>query len=356
MFESVHVIGAGRVGSAVAARLRERGVALARTTPELVLLCVPDSAIADVAALDRARPVDRARQRRDAARARSTRTRAASAFIRCRRSRAPRARAARRRLGRRHGGDATRRAAAGRGLAETLGLRPFDLDDARRVLYHAGAAIASNYLVTLHARRGRLLEAAGAPPEALVPLMRRTIDNGFELTGPIARGDWETVDAHVARDRTRPSRSSGRCTACSRRPTVALAMKVVRTIAELRERRSADAAARRSGSCRRWARSTTATSRCSRAARAECDTVVAEPLRQPGAVRRRATTSRATRATRRATPRSPRRRASTSSSRPAAEEMYPPGYQTWVDVEELSADPRGRAPARATSAASPPSA
>ena len=28
--------------------------------------------------------------------------------------------------------------------------------------------------------------------------MRRTIENGFELTGPIARGDWETVDAHLA--------------------------------------------------------------------------------------------------------------------------------------------------------------
>jgi predicted short-subunit dehydrogenase-like oxidoreductase (DUF2520 family) len=28
--------------------------------------------------------------------------------------------------------------------------------------------------------------------------MRRTIENGFELTGPIARGDWATVDAHLA--------------------------------------------------------------------------------------------------------------------------------------------------------------
>ena len=28
--------------------------------------------------------------------------------------------------------------------------------------------------------------------------MRRTIDNGFELTGPIARGDWTTVEAHLA--------------------------------------------------------------------------------------------------------------------------------------------------------------
>ena len=61
---------------------------------------------------------------------------------------------------------------------------------------HAGAAIASNYLVTLHRVAADLFRAAGAPPEALTPLMRRTIDNGFELTGPIERGDWETVEAH----------------------------------------------------------------------------------------------------------------------------------------------------------------
>ena len=83
-------------------------------------------------------------------------------------------------------------------LAQTLGLEPFALADEKRAAYHAGAAIASNYLVTLRRAAGSLLEAAGAPPEALDPLMRRTIDNGFELTGPIARGDWATVDAHVA--------------------------------------------------------------------------------------------------------------------------------------------------------------
>jgi predicted short-subunit dehydrogenase-like oxidoreductase (DUF2520 family) len=27
--------------------------------------------------------------------------------------------------------------------------------------------------------------------------MRRTIENGFELTGPISRGDWATVEAHL---------------------------------------------------------------------------------------------------------------------------------------------------------------
>jgi predicted short-subunit dehydrogenase-like oxidoreductase (DUF2520 family) len=81
-------------------------------------------------------------------------------------------------------------------LAETLGLSPFPLADENRAIYHAGASIASNYLVTLRQAAGSLLEAAGAPPEALDPLMRRTIDNDFELTGPIQRGDWETVERH----------------------------------------------------------------------------------------------------------------------------------------------------------------
>jgi predicted short-subunit dehydrogenase-like oxidoreductase (DUF2520 family) len=83
-------------------------------------------------------------------------------------------------------------------LAETLGLRPFALDDERRALYHAGAAIASNYLVTLRRVAGELLEAADVPPEALEPLMRRVIENRFQLTGPIERGDWETVERHRA--------------------------------------------------------------------------------------------------------------------------------------------------------------
>jgi predicted short-subunit dehydrogenase-like oxidoreductase (DUF2520 family) len=83
-------------------------------------------------------------------------------------------------------------------LAKTLGLQPFALADDRRALYHAGAAIASNFLVTLHHAAAQLFEEAGAPPEALVPLMTRTIENDFDLTGPIARGDWETVERHRA--------------------------------------------------------------------------------------------------------------------------------------------------------------
>ena len=92
---------------------------------------------------------------------------------------------------------------AGTWLAGILGLRPFLLDEAGRAAYHAGAAVASNYLVTLRAAAGSLLEAAGAPPEALDALMRGVIDGGFELTGPIARGDWGTVDAHLRAIRER---------------------------------------------------------------------------------------------------------------------------------------------------------
>jgi predicted short-subunit dehydrogenase-like oxidoreductase (DUF2520 family) len=85
----------------------------------------------------------------------------------------------------------------GRWLAETLGLTPFDLQDANRVLYHAGAVMASNFVVTLYKAAARALVEADAPPHALVPLMRRTIENHFELTGPISRGDWAVVDAHL---------------------------------------------------------------------------------------------------------------------------------------------------------------
>ena len=194
MFESVHVIGSGRVGSAVGARVQERGIAV-RDDGELVLLCVPDSAIADVARTIEVGPwvahVSGAtplaaldpHSRRFSVHPLQTFTRA----------RGPE------QLDDAYGAvTAETDEARGHGfwLARTLGLEPFTLADDARPLYHAGAAIASNYLVTLHDVAAHLFRAAGAPPEALVPLMRRTIDNGFELTGPIERGDWETVEAH----------------------------------------------------------------------------------------------------------------------------------------------------------------
>jgi predicted short-subunit dehydrogenase-like oxidoreductase (DUF2520 family) len=194
VFDSVTIIGSGRVGSAVAARLRERGVRVEEDA-DLVALCVPDDAIAEVAAGLAEGPW--------VAHVSGATTLAALEPHRRRFSVHPlqtftRARGAEQLDG--AWGAVTSETedarAAGLWFAETLGLRPFELDDTARPLYHAGAAIASNYLVTLHAVASDLFRAVGAPPEALVPLMQRTIENGFELTGPIERGDWETVEAH----------------------------------------------------------------------------------------------------------------------------------------------------------------
>jgi predicted short-subunit dehydrogenase-like oxidoreductase (DUF2520 family) len=95
-------------------------------------------------------------------------------------------------------GETAEARTAGYTLAGHLGVRAFDLPDDRRELYHAGAVFAANYLVTIHRAAVRALAQAGVPAEALLPLMQRTIDNGFELTGPIARGDWMVVERHLA--------------------------------------------------------------------------------------------------------------------------------------------------------------
>ena len=145
----MRVIGRGRVGAAIHARLTERGLAADGPDADLVLLCVPDVAIAGVAAAVPAGPwiahvsgatplsalapherrfglhplqtftLARGPEQLDGAWAAVT---AESAAARER----------------------------GHWLAEQLGLRPFDIRDESRVLYHAGAAMASNFLVTLY--------------------------------------------------------------------------------------------------------------------------------------------------------------------------------------------------------------
>jgi predicted short-subunit dehydrogenase-like oxidoreductase (DUF2520 family) len=201
MISSVHVIGArGRVGSAVSARLAERGIPLVEAGAELVLLCVPDRSIAEVAGeiapgpwvahVSGATPLSALdpHERRFGMHPLMSFSRARGAAFAA---------------GQLDGAWAAVTAEtdeareAGVWLAGILGLRPFHLDDAGRVAYHAGAAMASNYLVTLRRAAGSLLEAAGAPPEALDTLMRGVIEGGFELTGPIARGDWETFERHL---------------------------------------------------------------------------------------------------------------------------------------------------------------
>jgi len=202
MFERVHVIGTGRAGSAIRERLLERGLAVtdgrvADPDAELVLLCVPDQVIPEVAAAVRIGPwvahVSGAttlgaldpHERRFSTHPLQTLTR----------ERGPE------QLDGAWGaisGETDDALARARWLAETLGLRPFVVADADRTLYHAAAVIGGNFVVTLWRVATRLLDEVGAPPEAIVPLMTRTIENGFDLTGPIARGDWTTVEAHLA--------------------------------------------------------------------------------------------------------------------------------------------------------------
>jgi predicted short-subunit dehydrogenase-like oxidoreductase (DUF2520 family) len=196
------VVGAGRVGKAVAARLGERiptrvaGRDLDCGETDLVLMCVPDRAIPEIAAatlpgpwiahtsgaqrLDALAPhercfslhplqtftLDRGPEQLDGAWAAIT-------------------------------GESDQAVSAARALAELLGLKPFELADGARPIYHAAATFASPFLVTIHDVAAELMEAAGAPPEALEPLMRRTIENGFQHTGPFVRSDWETVDGHA---------------------------------------------------------------------------------------------------------------------------------------------------------------
>jgi predicted short-subunit dehydrogenase-like oxidoreductase (DUF2520 family) len=88
-------------------------------------------------------------------------------------------------------------------LAALVGLRPFRVPPERRATYHAAATMASNHLVALLGQASRVAEGAGVPVEALLPLVRATLDNVEELgpelalTGPVARGDVDTVRRHL---------------------------------------------------------------------------------------------------------------------------------------------------------------
>ena len=84
-------------------------------------------------------------------------------------------------------------------LAKALGMRPFEVADEDRAAYHAAASIASNFLVTLEAAAERVGAGTGLERELLAPLVLATVENWSRLgpeqalTGPIARGDRQTV-------------------------------------------------------------------------------------------------------------------------------------------------------------------
>jgi predicted short-subunit dehydrogenase-like oxidoreductase (DUF2520 family) len=101
-------------------------------------------------------------------------------------------------------GSTPRALAAARALADRLEMQVRVISSADRALYHAAASAASNFLVTVEGLAERLASHAGLDRAALVPLVRATVDNWAAagarraLTGPIARGDEDTVQRQRA--------------------------------------------------------------------------------------------------------------------------------------------------------------
>jgi len=206
--DSIAVVGAGRLGTALTAALRAAGLSVAGPlgrAPELdaatslALLCVPDGQIAAAAAAVGARdglllghcsgattlePL----AGHEALGLHPLMTVPAGSPPEVFRGAAAAV-----------DGSTPRALAAAEALAERLGMRPMRVAPEDRPAYHAAAAIASNFLVTLEAAAERLAATTGVDRAALAPLVRAAVETWAELggqralTGPIARGDEETV-------------------------------------------------------------------------------------------------------------------------------------------------------------------
>jgi predicted short-subunit dehydrogenase-like oxidoreductase (DUF2520 family) len=96
-------------------------------------------------------------------------------------------------------GSTPRALAVAQELAARLGMRATTVADEDRAAYHAAASIASNFLVTLEGAAERLAATAGVDRALLAPLVRAAVENWVRLgaagalTGPVARGDEATV-------------------------------------------------------------------------------------------------------------------------------------------------------------------
>jgi predicted short-subunit dehydrogenase-like oxidoreductase (DUF2520 family) len=212
-FESVTIVGAGRVGSALARALRAGGLQVAgplargeSAEADVVLISVPDGEIVAAATAvgqGSARFVGHTSGATPIAALSSAGVEAfglhplqtfaggegidAFAGVGCAVA-----------------GSTAAATAVARGLAEQLGMRPFEIPDADRAAYHAAASVASNFLVTLQHAAEEIAAGAGLERDEaralLAPLVRSTVENWVErgpeaaLTGPVARGDEATVD------------------------------------------------------------------------------------------------------------------------------------------------------------------
>ncbi|MHB1987368.1 MAG: Rossmann-like and DUF2520 domain-containing protein [Acidimicrobiales bacterium] len=89
-------------------------------------------------------------------------------------------------------------------LVLVLGGQPIVVAPEQRARYHAAACVASNHLVALLGQVQRIASQAGLPLAAFVPLAKGALDDvtmlgpAGALTGPAARGDLPTLEAHRA--------------------------------------------------------------------------------------------------------------------------------------------------------------
>ncbi len=87
-------------------------------------------------------------------------------------------------------------------MAAALGGRAVEVEDGNRTSYHAAATIAANHLVALIGQVERVAATIGLPLEAFAGLLHAATDDALALgprralTGPAARGDWDTVERH----------------------------------------------------------------------------------------------------------------------------------------------------------------
>ncbi len=87
-------------------------------------------------------------------------------------------------------------------VAASLGGRAVAVGDPDRATYHAAASIAANHLVALTGQVERVAASIGVPLAAFSGLLHAALDDalalgpGQALTGPAARGDWDTVERH----------------------------------------------------------------------------------------------------------------------------------------------------------------
>ena len=198
MFDTITVIGAGgRAGSAIAGRLRERGIELREEGGELVLLCVPDAAIADVAGSIEPGPwlAHVSGTTRLAALDPHERRFSVHPLQTLVKGRGPEQLDGAFAAVTAETDEARERATW---LATTLGLQPFALADDARTLYHA----APSSPPTTSSRSIVPRRSSWRTPERRRRRSCRSCSGRSRTAssspGPIARGDWETVNAHLA--------------------------------------------------------------------------------------------------------------------------------------------------------------